>query len=95
MVLLDRGLIMEAHRLIDAGHSNRLTMLVFLYQESVSLHNGGHPRHVRYNSHFEDLLREYVNFLVTWRALLFSPNRKMIAAPSNEPIKHAHRTRAA
>jgi hypothetical protein len=63
MVELDRTLTENVQQFVTGANIHRIKTLLFMYQESVNLHNSGHLRHAEYHHHYEDLLREFVRLL--------------------------------
>ena len=60
MVQLDRGLLIEARRLIDAANGHRLKEMILVYEQAVDLHNRQCPSHEIYRMQSELRLRKYV-----------------------------------
>jgi hypothetical protein len=60
MVQLDLNLLFKARRLITGANVHRLKTMIFVYEEAVTLHNQGHPRHLSYQNQHELELRAYV-----------------------------------
>ena len=60
MVQLDRGLLIEARRLIDAANGHRLKEMILVYEQAVDLHNRRYPGHETYRMQSELRLRKYV-----------------------------------
>jgi hypothetical protein len=60
MVQLDRRLLIDARRLVDAANGHRLKEMVFGYEQAVDLHNRRYPGHETYRMQSELRLRKYV-----------------------------------
>jgi hypothetical protein len=62
MVHLDHGLIRRATSLITSANVHRATAAIFLYEQSVRLHNQGSPAHVVYQEEYEKDLRQFTEY---------------------------------
>ena len=57
---VDGVLLARARRCMNGSNVHPLKTLMFCYEEAITLHNSGHPRHRRYKEKYENLLREFV-----------------------------------
>jgi hypothetical protein len=60
MVQLDLVLLHRARRLINGANVHRVWEMIFVYEQSVSLHNSGRPSHRQYQDQYENELRKFV-----------------------------------
>jgi hypothetical protein len=60
MVHLDHGLIRLARGLTTGANVHRVTVMIYLYEQAVRLHNVRAPGHIVYQEEYEKELRRFI-----------------------------------